>query len=109
MTKVFIKEGALIAKLATKLIKSKNAAIVINKTIYVYNVTAVQFLSDKSWVLHELKHVEQYERYGIIRFIILYLIESVKKGYRKNRFEVEARGAETETSLFKKFSIQIMT
>jgi hypothetical protein len=41
-----------------------------------------------------LKHIEQYRRYGIARFIVLYLVESIKKGYYNNRFEIEARKAE---------------
>ncbi len=38
---------------------------------------------------HELIHVEQHDRYPII-FPILYSYESLKNGYRNNRFEAEA-------------------
>jgi hypothetical protein len=51
-------------------------------------------MANRKWLLHELKHVEQYQRYGAIRFILLYLYETVRRGYHNNRFEVEAREAE---------------
>lgn len=38
---------------------------------------------------HEIIHVKQGERYPVI-FPLLYLYERIKKGYRQNRFEVEA-------------------
>ena len=43
---------------------------------------------------HEEKHWEQYQRHGRIKFIILYLIESIRKGYWDNKYEIEARDAE---------------
>ena len=38
---------------------------------------------------HELIHVEQYERLPLV-FPILYYIELIHKGYRDNKYEVEA-------------------
>lgn len=38
---------------------------------------------------HELVHVEQFERKPFIHFF-LYYIEMIKKGYRNNKYEVEA-------------------
>jgi hypothetical protein len=38
---------------------------------------------------HELVHIEQHERYPLI-FPILHTIETIRFGYRKNRFEDEA-------------------
>lgn len=40
-------------------------------------------------LLHELRHVEQFEETRL--FPILYLWESLTRGYLRNRFEVEAR------------------
>ncbi|HVX40118.1 MAG TPA: hypothetical protein VHB25_11135 [Gemmatimonadaceae bacterium] len=40
-------------------------------------------------LLHELRHVDQFE--ASAAFPLLYLWESVRRGYVKNRFEVEAR------------------
>ena len=38
---------------------------------------------------HELIHVKQYERMPLI-YPILYYIELIKKGYRNNKYEIEA-------------------
>jgi hypothetical protein len=40
-------------------------------------------------LLHELRHVEQFE--ASVAFPVLYLWESVRRGYVRNRFEVDAR------------------
>lgn len=45
---------------------------------------------------HERCHWQQYQRYGRFRFALLYLWESLRRGYWANRFEVEARAAEEE-------------
>jgi len=94
MKEVRIKENSLLARVAAYKLETKQCAIVINRTIYLHNTSRKDFLANKKWLLHELKHVEQYQRYGTIRFVILYLYETIKRGYRNNRFEVEAREAE---------------
>ena len=94
MKEVRIKEDSLLARLAAYRLQTKRCAIVINKTIYLHNTTREEFTDNRKWLLHELKHVEQYQRYGVLRFFLLYLYETIKKGYRNNRFEVEAREAE---------------
>lgn len=43
---------------------------------------------------HERVHWEQYRRHGRIWFIVLYLVENMRRGYVNNKFEVEARKAE---------------
>ena len=45
------------------------------------------------------KDLYQYQQLGTIRFLIEYLIESMRKGYYENKFEIEARNAETTTPL----------
>ena len=40
-------------------------------------------------LLHELRHVDQFE--GAAAFPVLYLWESIRRGYTMNRFEVDAR------------------
>ena len=42
-------------------------------------------------LLHEMEHARQIERMGRLRFALAYVWELVRSGYRKNRFEVEAR------------------
>ena len=102
---VKIKERSLIAKLAARKLRSRCVALVLGNTIHLHNTTAKDFLSNKQWLLHELKHVEQYSRDGFWRFLWKYLIESVKKGYRNNRYEVEARAAENDGQLLNDYII----
>src|SRR5688572_18621160 len=94
--KMRIKEKSFLARLAAIKLRSRQVAIVFGTTIHLHNTTRDEFLSHPRWVNHELKHIEQYRRYGFTRFILLYLIESIKKGYYNNRFEVEARAAEND-------------
>lgn len=105
MKEVRIKEHSLIAKLAAKKLGTGNVAIVIGHTIHLWNATAAQLLNNKKWLLHELKHVEQYERYGKLKFVASYLYESITKGYRNNKFEVEARAAINDLQLRDKYKI----
>jgi hypothetical protein len=44
---------------------------------------------DPSLLLHELRHVEQFQ--GSPAFPLLYLWESLTQGYQRNRFEADAR------------------
>jgi hypothetical protein len=89
-----IKENSFVARIAAWKMNSKRVAIVFGNTIHLHNTSKEEFLSNKRWVNHELEHVRQYREYGFLRFIVRYLIESVKKGYHNNRFEVAAREAE---------------
>lgn len=89
-----IKENSWIARIAAWKLSSSRVAIVIGRTIHLHNTTKAQFLSNPRWVKHELCHIEQFRRFGFFRFIMLYLVESIRKGYYNNKYEVEARQAE---------------
>jgi hypothetical protein len=89
-----IKENSWIAKLASKKLHAPNVALVIGKTIHLYNATRQEFLQNERWLKHELCHIRQFEHYGFFNFITKYLWESLNKGYFNNKFEVEARMAE---------------
>jgi hypothetical protein len=91
-----IKENSWIAKLAAKKLGSKNVAIVIGSTIHLHNVTKEEFLQDKQWVKHEVCHLRQFKTHGTFIFILKYLWESIQRGYHNNKYELEARKAETE-------------
>ena len=69
-------------------------ALTLGRSIHLHNAGVDEFLADRRWVLHELKHVEQFKRHGFWLFLLLYLLECLRKGYHDNRFEVEAREAE---------------
>jgi hypothetical protein len=91
---LLIKENSWIAKIAAQKLNADKVAIVIGKTIHLFNVSKEIFLKDEKWVKHEMCHVKQFEKYGYFNFIIKYLWQSWKHGYRNNKFEVEARLAE---------------
>lgn len=91
---VYIKENSWLAKIAAWKMGSNNVAMVIGNTIHLHNVSRSAFLENTRWVKHEMCHIKQYKKYGTIGFISKYVLESIKKGYYNNRFEMEARAAE---------------
>lgn len=90
----FIKENSWIAKLAAAKLRSQSVAVVLGKTIHLWQVDAASFLKDEKWVRHELCHIRQFQKFGFSTFIIRYLFESLRHGYRNNKYEIEARSAE---------------
>jgi hypothetical protein len=89
-----IKEQSWIAAIAAWKMSAPKIAIVIGRTIHLNNTSREEFLGNERWVKHELCHIRQFRRFGFTRFVILYLWESLRKGYYKNKYEVEARQAE---------------
>lgn len=79
--------------------------MVIGHTIYLAGSSKEEFIKNKSWLLHELKHVEQYEKLGRIGFICRYFWYSIRVGYYKNPLEAEARAADRDESLLQKFKL----
>ena len=61
------------------------SAITLGHTIWL----APDVRPSEELLLHELRHVEQFE--ASAAFPILYLWESLRRGYVRNRFEVDAR------------------
>ena len=92
--RIYIKENSLIARFAAWKMNSSQIAIVIGRTIHLHNTTRREFVGNKRSLNHEMEHIRQYRKYGLIRFIVLYLVETTRKGYRNNKFEVAARAAE---------------
>ena len=89
-----VKENSFWARLAAKKLGSAKVAMVIGRTIHLHNTSATEFLNNERWVKHEMAHIEQYKRYGLIRFLVLYLWYSARYGYYNNPLEVEARSKE---------------
>ena len=94
MAEFFIKENSWIAKLAAAKLRSTRVAIVIGKTIHLHNTPKQDFLQNKTWLKHELRHIQQFKEHGFFNFIIKYLWENARKGYYNNKYEKEARDAE---------------
>jgi len=107
MKKVRIKEDAWIAKIAARKLGFTYIAMVVGRTIYLHNTPLHRFLNNKRWVIHELKHVEQYEEHGLLGFLFKYFLDYIRNGYYQNKFEVEARLAETDERLLHKYGISV--
>lgn len=91
-----IVENSFWARIARWVLKTDNVAMVLGKSIHLSGVGRETFLQNQAWVAHECCHLRQFRQYGFFRFLGLYLIESVKVGYYRNKFEVEAREAGTQ-------------
>ena len=91
---VNIIENSWLAKVAAWKMGVDNVALTLGTTIHLYKASAEVLINNERWVRHELKHVEQFLRHGFLKFIVLYLVETLKNGYHNNKFEIEARDAE---------------
>jgi hypothetical protein len=89
-----IVERSTIARLAATWLGSSQVAMVWGNRILLWGCSQEEFLSNRPWVRHELKHVEQYQRFGMVGFLVRYIVYSVRHGYANNPLEVEARQAE---------------
>jgi hypothetical protein len=94
-----IKENSFWAKLAARRLKSEKMAMVLGSTIHLHNTSCEELLSNRRWLRHELAHIRQYKQLGYFPFLWKYFIESMRNGYQQNRFEIEARAAETKGAL----------
>lgn len=65
--------------------QSSVAAVTLWRTIWLGKST----VADDELLLHEARHVAQFE--SSLAFPVLYLWESLRRGYRSNRYEVDAR------------------
>ena len=54
-----IRENSWLAKIAAAKLRSPQVAMVLGSTIHLYGTKTADFLNDKAWVCHELKHVQQ--------------------------------------------------
>lgn len=89
--RIKIIEHSPLARIARMVRKTSNIAMVIGERIYLSGVSKENFLKNTQWLKHELIHVDQFRKHGIFKFLCLYLWEWLKKGYKENRFEIEAR------------------
>lgn len=100
--RVRIRENSWLAAIAAKKLGTGQVAMVLGRTIHLSGVSRDEFLRNREWVCHELKHVEQFRENGVVLFLLRYLIESARRGYEQNRFEVAARNSETDRALLEK-------
>jgi hypothetical protein len=91
-----IKENSLLARIAAAKLRTNRVALVWGKTIHLFNTSKEEFISNKRWLRHEMAHMEQYQRYGLLKFLCLYTWYSIRYGYFNNPLEIEAREKENE-------------
>ncbi|MEJ0102219.1 MAG: DUF4157 domain-containing protein [Bacteroidota bacterium] len=70
--KVKIKENSWAARIAAWKLGSDNVALVLGSTIHLHNVLEKNFLQDKRWVAHELKHIQQFRQHGTFIFLQIF-------------------------------------
>lgn len=92
----YIKENSWLAKIAASKMNARSIAMVLGKTIHLYNCSQADFIGNKKWLQHELCHVRQFKEHGNLFFVVLYLIESLRNGYDQNKYEIAARAAEED-------------
>jgi len=76
-----IKENSWLAKIAARQLRTGSVAMVLGNTIHLYNTSKEEFLQNKTWLRHELCHIQQFRQHGLVGFIVKYVWESIKKGY----------------------------
>ncbi len=101
----FIQEKSFIARLAAYFLKGEKVAIVIGKKIYLHGAKEEELMESTTWFRHELMHIQQFKKEGTFLFLIKYCWESLRKGYRNNRYEIEARAAAQVIGFEKKFKV----
>ena len=87
---VRLREGRLIPAIGGVLgrMKGPAAAVTLGRTIIVHPEARLS----RRLLVHELTHVRQWEEDRL--FPVRYALESLRRGYRDNRYELEAREAE---------------
>jgi len=92
---VIFREGWLIPAIGGVLgrMKGPAAAVTLGRTIVVHPGVRLS----RRLLVHELTHVRQWE--ADPWFPVRYTLETLKHGYRENRYEIEAREAERAAHL----------
>lgn len=92
---VFINRSVLclILTIVNKLFKKRFEAItnLFNDRVHIVSFNYFDKISEEDILYkHELVHVLQCKKHKRLIFIVLYLISSIRYGYSKNPFEIEA-------------------
>jgi uncharacterized protein DUF4157 len=91
--KIRVIGNSLLAKAAAKINRQETFAITFGRTIFV-SCKKEDFFKKEWWVRHELTHVAQYQKHGVLQFLSLYIYYSVFHHKSENPFEKEAEDAE---------------
>ena len=86
LARIRFRRGGIPPRIAGWLLgQSSVAAVTLWRTIWLGKST----VADDDLLLHEARHVAQFE--SSLAFPVLYLWESLRRGYQSNRYEVDAR------------------
>jgi len=99
MIVVKIRTGGLIVKVANLFMKIKQGemlATTIHKTIYLLGGTSKQFLNNRSFLRHEVQHILQCKKDGLIKFCIKYVWYSIRYKYKNNPYELDAEAHKSD-------------
>jgi hypothetical protein len=99
LLKVKIKENSFRAQVASFNLQSKQLAMVWGSTILLHNTSRAEFLANSRWVNHELRHVWQVRKMGLSVFLLRYLLLSIRYGYKKHPYELDAQRHEQDDTL----------
>lgn len=88
------RKKSIIARLAALIMRSSSCALVIGRTIHLHGANEIDLMNNRAWMNHELAHVAQYRKYGLLNFLLRYGWYSLRYGYKNNPLEIEARAAE---------------
>lgn len=85
------------SKLARLLLPDRFEAFTFGSTVYVKGGTPALGL-----IVHEAAHVEQFARHGRLGFVLRYAWNQIRRGYERNRLELEARARVREVESWPK-------
>ena len=94
MKDVRIKENSWLAQIAAFKLGVDRVALTMGNTIHLYRASREELIENNRWLKHELAHVEQFRKHGFLKFIAMYLVETIINGYHQNKYEIDAREAE---------------
>jgi hypothetical protein len=96
---VRIKEQSLRARIGAWKLGTKRVAMVWGYQILLHNTSREEFLANKAWVRHELRHIWQVHQMGAVKFLWRYFVLALKFGYQNHPYERDARHHENDDLL----------
>ena len=99
---IFVNRSALclILFLVNKIFKRQFTAItnLFNDRVHIISKVYFESIIEGDLLYkHELVHILQSRKHGRFKFIVMYLFNSIRYGYEKNPFEIEAYTLEADT------------
>ena len=105
VTRARLSEAGFVARFLSskRFAGAEISAITLGRTINIRKMERYDPHSPRGLALlaHELKHVEQYERYGRVRFYLKYLSDYLRHGYGENEVALEAEAYQLERQVKK--------